>query len=147
MLCDYGLYSLVAPEEFPGTVRVFDYDWTTRQTVEREQVHALNAYLLDQLNILVTKRLNSKPPLCSRFLMQISGQCLWTMATCSLSGGLPRICHDPVAALYLRPFVGADELLKGQKRWCLWLEYALENCFKSGTGARAGEKSCLSFHS
>ena len=28
---------------------------------------------------------------------------------------------DPIAAKYLRPFVGADELIKGKQRWCFWL--------------------------
>lgn len=121
-----GFTRLVAPEN-SRTVRVFDYDWTTRQTVEREQVHALNAYLLDQLNILVTKKLNSKPPLCK----QISHANFGTMPVDN--GNLlveaedyPEVVADPIAARYLRPFVGADELLKAKKRWCLWLEGASE---------------------
>lgn len=28
---------------------------------------------------------------------------------------------DPVAAKYLRPFLGARELIHGEERWCLWL--------------------------
>jgi hypothetical protein len=28
---------------------------------------------------------------------------------------------DPVARTYLRPFIGAEELLHGKERWCLWL--------------------------
>ena len=119
-----GFTRLVAPEN-SRTVRVFDYDWTTRQTVERERVHALNAYLLDQLNILVTKKLNSKPPLCK----QISHANFGTMPVDN--GNLlvevedyPEVVADPIAARYLRPFVGADELLKAKKRWCLWLEGA-----------------------
>ena len=121
-----GFTRLVAPEN-SRTVRVFEYDWTTRQTVERERVHALNAYLLDQLNILVTKKLNSKPPLCK----QISHANFGTMPVDN--GNLlvevedyPEVVADPIAARYLRPFVGADELLKAKKRWCLWLEGASE---------------------
>lgn len=121
-----GFTRLVAPEN-SRTVRVFDYDWTTRQTVERERVHALNAYLLNQLNILVTKKLNSKPPLCK----QISHANFGTMPVDN--GNLlvevedyPEVVADPIAARYLRPFVGADELLKAKKRWCLWLEGASE---------------------
>lgn len=121
-----GFTRSVAPEN-SRTVRVFDYDWTSRQTVERERVHALNAYLLDQLNILVSKRLNSKPPLCK----QISHANFGTMPVDN--GNLlvevedyPEFAADPVAARYLRPFAGADELLKAKQRWCLWLEYASE---------------------
>src|SRR5699024_5793813 len=29
---------------------------------------------------------------------------------------------DPIAAKYLRPFRGAQELLRGLDRWCLWME-------------------------
>lgn len=109
------------------TVRVFDYDWTTGQTVERERVHALNAYLLDQLNILVPKRLNSKPPLCK----QISHANFGTMPVDN--GNLlvevedyPEVVGDPAAARYIRSFVGAEELLYAKQRWCLWLEDASE---------------------
>lgn len=136
-----GFTRLVAPEN-SRTVRVFDYDWTTRQTVERERVHALNAYLLDQLNILVTKRLNSKPPLCK----QISHANFGTMPVDN--GNLlvevedyPEFAADPVAARYLRPFVGADELLKAKKRWCLWLEYALEEIASSPVLSARVEKN------
>lgn len=121
-----GFTRSVVPEN-SRTVRVFDYDWTTRQTVERERVHALNAYLLDQLNILVPKRLNSKPPLCK----QISHANFGTMPVDN--GNLlvevedyPVVAADPVAARYLRPFVGAEELLYAKQRWCLWLEGAEE---------------------
>ena len=121
-----GFTRSVAPEN-SRTVRVFDYDWSTRQTVERERVHALNAYLLDQLNILVPKRLNSKPPLCK----QISHANFGTMPVDN--GNLlvevedyPVVAADPVAARYLRSFVGAEELLNAKQRWCLWLEKASE---------------------
>ena len=33
---------------------------------------------------------------------------------------------DPIAAKYLRPFVGARELLHDNPRWCLWLEGATQ---------------------
>lgn len=121
-----GFTHSVVPEN-SRTVRVFDYDWTTRQTVERERVHALNAYLLDQLNILVPKRTNSKPPLCK----QISHANFGTMPVDD--GNLlvevedyHEVAGDPVAARYLRAFVGAEELLNAKQRWCLWLENASE---------------------
>ena len=31
---------------------------------------------------------------------------------------------DPIAAKYLRPYIGSRELLHGESRWCLWLEDA-----------------------
>ncbi len=32
------------------------------------------------------------------------------------------ISSDPVASKYLRKFIGSRELVRGQDRWCLWLE-------------------------
>lgn len=34
---------------------------------------------------------------------------------------------DPIAANYVRPFIGADELIKGKDRWCLWLVEASQS--------------------
>ena len=31
------------------------------------------------------------------------------------------VMADPVMAPYVRPYVGAVELIRGQQRWCLWL--------------------------
>ena len=28
---------------------------------------------------------------------------------------------DPIARKYIRPYIGADELIKGKERWCLWI--------------------------
>ncbi|MGU7808471.1 type IIL restriction-modification enzyme MmeI, partial [Escherichia coli] len=33
----------------------------------------------------------------------------------------PTFAADPVASKYLRPFLGARELIHGEDRWCLWL--------------------------
>ena len=32
------------------------------------------------------------------------------------------VAADPIAAKYLRPFYGSEELLHNKERWCLWLE-------------------------
>lgn len=34
----------------------------------------------------------------------------------------PAVVSDPVAAKYVRQFVGASELVNNRDRWCLWLE-------------------------
>ena len=38
--------------------------------------------------------------------------------------GYERVQSDPIAAKYLRPYIGSRELLHGGSRWCLWLEDA-----------------------
>lgn len=106
------------------SVRVFDYDWATHRTVEAEPVHALNAYLLGNQNVLVRER---SKPLSSQLPLTYFG-------SKSADGGnliveaedYPVFAADPVAARYLRPFIGAKQLIHNLERWCLWLEDATE---------------------
>lgn len=118
-----GFTRSVAPEK-SRTVRVFDYDWSTRRTVEQEPVHALNAYLVEGPNVLVEKRskpLSSLIPEVVRGSQPTDGGNLIVEVE-----DYPVVTADPVAARYLRPFVGAKELVQGLERWCLWLEDASE---------------------
>lgn len=41
------------------------------------------------------------------------------------------VMTDPIAAKYVRSCVGADELLYGKDRWCLWLKDATPNDIRS----------------
>lgn len=79
----------------------------------------VNAYLLDAADLYIGNR--SKPlgdvPEVQYGTMPIDG------------GGLlispleyDSIISDPIAAKYVRPFVGAKELIHNTRRWCLWLE-------------------------
>ena len=106
------------------SVRVFDYDWSTRRTVEQEPVHALNAYLVEGPNVLVEKRskpLSSQLPLTYFGSKPVDGGNLIVEVE-----DYPVVAADPMAARYLRPFVGAKELVQGLERWCLWLDDATE---------------------
>lgn len=118
-----GFTRSVAPEK-SRTVRVFDYDWSTRRTVEQEPVHFLNAYLVEGPNVLVEKQskpLSSLIPEVVRGSQPTDGGNLIVEVE-----DYPVVAADPVAARYLRPFVGAKELVQGLERWCLWLEDATE---------------------
>lgn len=106
------------------SVRVFDYDWSTRRTVEQEPVHALNAYLVEGPNVLVEKRskpLSSQLPLTYFGSKPVDGGNLIVEVE-----DYPVVAADPVAARYLRPFRMGKELVRGLDRWCLWLEDASE---------------------
>lgn len=114
-----GFTRSVAPEK-SRTVRVFDYDWSTRRTVEQEPVHFLNAYLVEGPNVLVEKQskpLSSLIPEVMRGSQPTDGGNLIVEVE-----DYPVVAADPVAVRYLRPFVGAKELVQGLERWCLWLE-------------------------
>ena len=105
-------------------VRVFDYDWSTRRTVEQDSVHFLNAYLVEGPNVLVEKR--SKPLSYQLPLAYFGSKPVDNGNLIVESEDYPVVVTDPVAARYLRPFVGAKELVQGLERWCLWLEDASE---------------------
>lgn len=119
-----GFTRSVAPEK-SRTVRVFDYNWSTRQTIEQEPAHSLNAYLVsDGPNVLVKDR---SKPLSVQLPILVSG------SKPADNGNLvvepedyPVVAADPVAARYLRPFRMGKELVQGLDRWCLWLEDASE---------------------
>ena len=118
-----GFTRSAAPEK-SRTVRVFDYDWSTRRTVEQEPVHFLNAYLVEGPNVLVEKRskpLSSLIPEVVRGSQPTDGGNLIVEVE-----DYPVVAADPVAARYLRPFRMGKELVQGLDRWCLWLEDASE---------------------
>lgn len=129
-----GFTRSVAPEK-SRAVRVFDYDWSTRRTVEQEPAHALNAYMAEGPNVLVAKRskpLSSQLPLAYFGSKPVDGGNLIVEVE-----DYPTVVADPVAARYLRPFVGAKELVQGLERWCLWLEDATEEEIASSPVLRA----------
>jgi hypothetical protein len=104
--------------QFIGKPRLFDYA-SLRSEPHELSVTRINAYLVDGPNILVSKR---TMPLSSDMPEVVKG----SMAT---DGGhlvvtpdeYDSVCADPIAARYLRPYVGSKELINGKKRWCLWL--------------------------
>jgi hypothetical protein len=79
----------------------------------------INAYLADGPNVFVVKR---RVPLAAGLPE-------------ALFGAMPRdggnlivepsdyeaVMADRIAAKYVRPFKGAEELVRGKERWCLWL--------------------------
>jgi len=81
----------------------------------------INGYLADGPDVLITSRkrpivlgvpplTNGNKPVDDGWLSNISDEEAQRIRS-----------EDPTAAQYLRPLVGAEELLNGGKRWCLWL--------------------------
>lgn len=98
--------------------RLFSYERSQGQPVE-EPVTAINPYLVEGPWVLVGKR--SKP------LAQLPA----VLYGCKPADGghlivepaeQAKVAADPVAAKYLRRYVGARELIHGLPRWCFWLE-------------------------
>lgn len=104
----------------PNTpARLFTYETLRGKPEEQAVTNQINAYLADGANVFVEQ---------SR---QIIGDRLPAVAF----GNMPRdggnliveieqvseVKADSVALKYLRRYIGARELLRGGKRWCLWL--------------------------
>jgi hypothetical protein len=86
---------------------------------QHKDVPFINAYLVDGPNVLVTKRsrpiTSSLPPVSKGSQPTDGGNLVVKIEEYA------QVKADPIAAKYLRSFVGADELIKGTDRWCLWL--------------------------
>ncbi|WP_369132023.1 class I SAM-dependent DNA methyltransferase [Modestobacter sp. I12A-02662] len=83
------------------------------------EARTINPYLVDGPVVMVTKPgrpLNPQMPVAGLGSMPNDGGALLVSPA-----QYTQVAADPVAAKYLRPIVGADELLYGKKRWCLWL--------------------------
>lgn len=81
-------------------------------------VPRLNAYLVDGPNVLVRKQMRPVSPGLPE--VQAGSKAVdWGYLTVEPSEYEAVSC-DPIAARYLRPYRGGDELINGLERWCLW---------------------------
>ncbi|WP_321532381.1 DNA methyltransferase [uncultured Desulfuromonas sp.] len=97
--------------------RIFSYE---NGEIQRREVLNINAYLIPQSNILVTpstrpisaiaEMINGNKPVDGGYLMLN-----WTEANELLKS-------YPEAKTFIRPFVGSSEFIKGNQRYCLWIE-------------------------
>lgn len=99
--------------------RLFTYATVKSEPTEVKPVTGINAYLSDAPNVYVHSR--SKP---------LSGD----LAAVNF-GSMPRdggnlliepddyatVMADPIAAKYVRRFIGAEQLIRNEPRWCLWM--------------------------
>lgn len=92
---------------------------------DKRIVHAdnINPYLLNAPTVFVDKR---KKPLCENMPQMMKGSQPTDGGNLILS---PEEKDDllkksPELSKYIRPFIGADEFIKGKMRYCLWLDGA-----------------------
>ncbi|KQP82512.1 DNA methyltransferase [Aeromicrobium sp. Leaf291] len=92
-------------------------------------VKSINAYLADAPDAFITKRMAplgvGLPETTFGNMPRDDGNLIVT------TDELAEVEADAVASKYLRPFLGADELLNGRQRWCLWLVGAEEDIHRS----------------
>ncbi len=100
--------------------RLFDYSGNVKgEPVELPVVGQLNGYLVDGPNALVEQR---RTPLAPQLPPMVFGNMARDDGNLLVEAeDYEEVAADPVAAKYIRPFVGARQLIHNEPRWCLWL--------------------------
>ena len=92
---------------------------------DKRIVHAdnINPYLLNAPTVFVDKR---KKPLCENVPQMMKGSQPTDGGNLILSPEEEKdlLKKSPELSKYIRPFIGADEFIKGKQRYCLWLDGA-----------------------
>jgi hypothetical protein len=105
----------------PTVCRLFDYgDDITGEPIEM-QAKQINPYLVDAPTVLIEKR---RKPMCVGVPEMNFGSKPTDGGHLLLSQEeADAIRHtDPIAAKYIRPFLGSEEFINGVERYCLWLK-------------------------
>ncbi|WP_032366085.1 DNA methyltransferase [Rhodococcoides fascians] len=104
-----------------GPVRLFDYA-TVKSQPHEVSASFINAYLVDGPNLLIEKRMKPVSPGLPE--VQSGSKAVdWGLLTFSTVEAVQEVLSDPVAAKYVRLYLGGDELINNDDRWCLWLEH------------------------
>lgn len=100
--------------------RLFDYSGNVKgEPVELPVIGQLNGYLVDGPNALVEQR---RSPLAPQLPPMVFGNMARDDGNLLIEAeDYDDVAADPVAAKYIRPFVGARQLIHNEPRWCLWL--------------------------
>lgn len=113
---------IIGFERKPKVKRLFDYPTPDAQPIEVEGVKNISPYLTDGPTVLVepsNKPLNSQLGEVSYGNKPTDGG--WLIIS---ADEYDEVMADVRAAKYVRPYVGARELLHGGDRHCLWLMHA-----------------------
>ena len=95
------------------------FDLTKNGTLKETRPQLINAYLVDGPNVLVTPRrslLSPSLPAIQAGSTPIDWDYLVVKPT-----EVQAVREDPIAANYLRRYVGGEQLINNRDRWCLWL--------------------------
>ncbi|PPV34677.1 class I SAM-dependent DNA methyltransferase [Pseudomonas indoloxydans] len=99
--------------------RLYDYETLTSEPVERT-VGRINAYLVDAPEVFIEKR---RKPIGSGCLEMVKGSQPTDGGNLLLRAEEAEWikANDPIAAKYIRSFLGAEEFINNLPRYCLWL--------------------------
>ncbi|PTR05600.1 type II restriction/modification system DNA methylase subunit YeeA [Nitrosospira sp. Nsp5] len=101
--------------------RLFDYSDSIKGEPAETIVKRINPYLVDAPTVLLDKR---RVPISADMPEMIKGSQPTDGGNLLLSAEEAAQIHnnDPIAAKYIRPFLGADEFINNIPRFCLWLK-------------------------
>jgi hypothetical protein len=97
---------------------IFEYE-NIKGEAHAVKASNINPYLVDAPDVVLTKRrvpLCSAPPMVYGSKPTDGGNLLL-----SATEKVELIAEEPEAERWIRPFLGAEEFLNGQERFCLWL--------------------------
>ena len=106
--------------------RIYDYEGEAVTAITAKNI---SPYLVEGSDLAITNR---SKPLCAMPEMKFGNQ--------PIDGGhfvldaaarKKLIEKEPEAAKFVRPFLGAQEFINGEERWCLWLADILPNELRS----------------
>ena len=103
----------------PGRATLFDYATPDAKFAQVLSAGAVNEYLVEGEPLLISPRRTPLVPGLPKAVfgnMPRDGGNLLIKADQYMD-----FASDPIAMKYVRPFVGADEMLYNTPRWCLWL--------------------------
>lgn len=105
----------------PAHARLFDYVEPAGEPHEIKSAR-INPYLVDGPEVVLPNR---KEPISATPVVSYGSFALDDgHYTLSADDHTELIRESPNAALYVRPFIGGQELIRGEQRWCLWLKDA-----------------------
>ncbi|MDO9012074.1 MAG: class I SAM-dependent DNA methyltransferase [Gallionella sp.] len=107
---------------------IWDYEKPDSDAQEIK-VGNINPYLIDALDVLLEKR---GKPIC--IIVEMSKGSQPTDGGYLLLNSEQKqqlLAVEPKAAVWIRPFMGADEFINGIERWCLWLKDCPPNELRS----------------
>ncbi|WP_210385938.1 type IIL restriction-modification enzyme MmeI [Corynebacterium sp. HMSC28B08] len=104
--------------ENKSTPQLWDYPDIKGEPAAVSVEKGINGYLVDGENVLIETRSSVLSPELApvRFGSMPNDKGFLVPKT-----GTERPYRDPIAMKYVRPFVGAQELLHGEDRWCYWM--------------------------
>ena len=111
--------------------RLFEYADIQGDYIERRASN-INGYLADGPNVFVEKRMK---PLSGALTPAAFGSKPTDGGNLILNdkGAYDGAVADPIAAKYIRPFIGAKELINGSERYCLWMVDAQPSDLRKST--------------